>query len=65
MSTAWHQDTEAAQDNDPIRWLRKLDTNVAFYSNRIVCQGEIEMQTEAPAEAEDNGKSIFDLFRKP
>ncbi len=65
MSTAWHQDTKAAQDNDPIRWLRRLDTSVAFYSNRIVCQGEIEMQTEAPAKAEGNGKSIFDLFRKP
>ena len=64
ISSAWQQDTAAKQDtDDPIRWLQQLDANVAFYSNRIVCQGQIEMQTEAPAQTVNNEKSILDLFR--
>ncbi len=66
VSTAWQANPSGAQDkeHDPIAWLRSVEANVAFYSDRIICQGQMEIQTGTAEKTAQEEKSIFDLFRQ-
>ena len=62
ISDAWNVPSPDSKQANPIAWLKSVDVNVGFHSNRITGHGQIELQPDKkPANDE---KSIFDLFRK-